>query len=203
VIIEPMTIQDTLAAGPRYALDACALAFGLSHGPTLLLSSMPPWERALRRRIGDHLFATNDPARPSSQAWGGAVWLEPPWRGWRAQLAEIRHELPRGGLLSIVLSLPLALLQQERRPLGLGMKPAGLLQLRSTLVDNGFWIERAFGFHTLVWSVARGIVQWIGQWRPDLADRLHFAIRRSFATRGLGIAMAATGLIEARAGMRP
>jgi hypothetical protein len=106
-------------------------------------------------------------------------------------------------LLSIVLSLPLTLLQQERRPLGLGMTPAGLLQLRTTLIDNGFWIERAFGFHTFVWSVARRVVLRIGQWRPDIADRLQFAIRPTFATRGLGIALAATGLIEARAGMRP
>src|SRR5947209_7233617 len=107
MISEQPRIQEALAPGPRYALDTCALAYGALQEPTLLLSSKPAWERALRRRIGDQLFMLGDPARPPSQPWVGAVWLEPQRRVWRSGLQLIARELPRGGLLSVVLSLPL------------------------------------------------------------------------------------------------
>ncbi len=39
--------------------------------------------------------------------------------------------------------------------------------------------------------------------RPDWADRLQAAMRRRFVARGLAMPLASTGLIQARARMRP
>ncbi len=200
---EPTTIEIVVPPGPRYALRACALALGTSRGPALILSAIPRWERALRTRIGDQLFTLDDPSRPPPHAWTAAVWLEPQWRTWRTELEQIRNELPPGGQLTIVLSLPLASLQRSTNCGALGMIPSGIGQLRAALADHGFTLERAFGFQTL-WSSALG---WLAiharSHRPDWSDRLHYVAWRFFTTKGLGLSLAATGLLEARAGMRP
>jgi len=195
--------HDIVPAAPRYALDACALAHGVIGGPVLLLSAKPAWEHALRLEIGDQLFTVDDPDRPVAQAWAGAVWLEPQRRLWREDLNEFARLLPQGGLLSIVLSLPVALVHQSPRAGALGVQPAGLWRLRSALITRGFRVERSFGFQTIWSSVVRWIALRLRSRRPDWSDRLQFAVRRSFATRHYLLPFAAIGLIEARAGMRP
>ncbi len=153
--------------------------------------------------IGDLLFAPGDPDRPTTQAWRGAVWLEPQRRDWRHELDLISHALPRGSLLSIVLSLPLGPLQREVLPTALGVHPIGLWQLRASLHARGFMVERAFGFGA-VWST---FTDWVAvrlrATRPDWSDRLRYAARRGFATRRTTLPFAAVGLLETRAGMRP
>ena len=203
MIADPAALGDLVSPGPRYALDACALAFGTSRGPVLLVSAVPAWERALRRRMGDRLFTVDDPARPTSQAWVGAAWLEPQRDSWQMSLDQIRHELPQGGLLAVVLSLPLAALQTPARPNALGIMPAGIVRLRSALHSHNFKVERTFGFQTILWFVLRELAGRVARRRPDWGDRIHFAMRRSFATWGLALAATTTGLIEARARMRP
>ena len=201
--VEPTTIDIGGPAGPQYALHACALALGASRGPTLLLSTIPHWERALRTWIGDQLFTINDPTRPPEQAWVGAVWLEPQRRTWRIDLERIKAELPPGRQLSIVLSLPLALLQRGSSLGALGLLPSGIRQLRAALIDGGFSVEHAFGFQT-AWSVALDkLALRMRSPRPDWSDRLRYAARRYFTTRGFALPLAMAGLIEARAGMRP
>lgn len=203
VITEAPLIQQPTPPGQRYALDACAVAFGSLRGPVLLISHRPTWGPALRRRIGDQLFGVDDPARPAAQAWIGAVWLEPPRRTWMDDLDLISRELPRGGLLSIVLSLPFAVFRSPRRPITLGMMPEGLWRLRAMLSRRGFRVERLFGFQTIWWSLLRRFAQSLSYRRPDLTDRLQYAIHGSFAGRELAFPFTTTGLIEARAGMRP
>lgn len=153
--------------------------------------------------IGDHLFTPDDPDRPVSQAWGGAVWLEPQRRGWQHELDLISHALPQGGLLSIVLSLPLARIDRAALPTALGIHPISLWRLRASLHERGFSVERAFGFGT-IWAT---FTDWVGvrlrTQRPDLSDRLRYAARRGFATRRATLPFAAIGLLETRAGMRP
>jgi hypothetical protein len=153
--------------------------------------------------IGDQLFAPGDPDRPTTQAWRGAVWLEPQRRGWQHELDLISRALPHGGLLSIVLSLPLSLLQRDALPTALGVHPIELWRLRASLHARGFTVERAFGFGA-VWST---LTDWIAirlrATRPDWSDRLRYAARRGFATRRATLPFAAVGLLETRAGMRP
>lgn len=195
--------DEALLPGARYALEACALAYGPTRGPTLLLSAMPAWEHVLRLEIGDQLFTRRDPDRPRAQAWAGAVWLEPQQRSWRQELRTLVEVLPHGGLLSIVLSLPLAVFQRKRSSDALGTQSMGVLRLRAALKGQGFKIERVFGFQTIWSSLLRRIALRLQPYRPDWSDRLRYATRRSFATRRYTIPFAAIGLIEARAGMRP
>ena len=194
---------DAVPPGPRYALDACALAHGATRGPALLLSAVPAWEHVLRLEIGDQLFAIDAPDRPVAQAWMGAIWLEPQWRSWRADLDRIARLLPDGGLLSIVLSLPVAFWQREAPAGALGVHASGLWWLRATLRRRGFKVERMFGFQTIWSSALRWVAFGLRSRRPDWSDRLRYAVGRSFATRRYRLLFAATGLIEARAGMRP
>jgi hypothetical protein len=202
VIAEPVVHQE-LAPGPLYALDACALSFGATRGPILLVSSQPAWEYVLRRRLGDRFFTIDDPERPPAQAWIGAAWLDPQRPLWQGQLQAMSRELPGGSLLSVVQSLPLAALRRTVNPYAVGIVPHRLLQFRTALIQNGFRLERTFGFQTLWWIVLGRIAARLETTRPDLGDRLHFAMRRGFATRGPALVFAMTGLIEARAGMRP
>ena len=201
--IEAVTLQESVPAGPRSALHACALALGATRGPTLLLSSVPQWEAVLRKAIGDRLFTLNDPARPAAQAWVGAVWLEPHWRTWRSDLRLLLGELPRGTLLSVVTSLPGAFLAGSPRTTALGILPLGVWSLRCELRSHGFRIERSFGFHTPSWTALSWIAKMLRVRRPDWSDRMHDLLRRQFAAHGLGLPLATTGLIQARAGMRP
>jgi hypothetical protein len=169
----------------------------------LLQSAAPEWEYALRSRIGDQLFTPDDPGRPRAQAWVGAVWLEPQWTSWRAELQEIAAALPGGGLLSIVTSLPLALLRSEGHPSALGLRPSGWWRLRSGLLKAGFRVERVFAFHTPWWSMLRWLAARLGPRRPDWSDRIQSVMRYRFATRSFVVPLATTGLIQARTRMRP
>ncbi len=196
-------VHHELAPGPRYALDTCALSFGATRGPILLVSSQPTWEHVLRRRLGDRFFTIDDPERPPAQAWIGAAWLEPQRATWSDQLQALSLELPSGSLLSIVQSLPLSALRRSFNPAAVGVLPYGFLRFRSTLLQSGFRLERTFGFQTLWWSVIRRVATRFDLTRPDISDRLQFAMRRGFATQGPAMAFAMTGLIEVRAGMRP
>jgi hypothetical protein len=153
--------------------------------------------------IGDQLFTPDDPDRPVSQAWDGAVWLEPQRRGWRRELDAITRALPQGALFSIVLSLPLALVQRQALPSALGVHPLGLWQLRSSLHARGFKVERAFGFNAIWSTLSDWIAVQLRAQRPDWSDRLRYAARRGFATRRATLPFAAIGLLEMRAGMRP
>ena len=138
--------------------------------------------------------------RPPQQGWASAVWLEPQRRSWRVDLERIKTELPQGGQLSIVLSLPLAWLQRGSSLRALGLLPGGVQQLRAALIERDFSVERAFGFQT-AWSIALGgLATRMRPHRPDWSDRLRYAARRYFTTRGFGLRLAVTGLIEARAG---
>jgi hypothetical protein len=202
VIAEPFVRQE-LAPGPLYALDACALSFGATRGPILLVSSQPSWEHMLRRRLGDRFFTVDDPERPSAQAWVGAAWLEPQRTMWRDHLVIISRELPSGSLLSVVQSLPLTVFGRATSPGAVGITPNGVARFRHALTRQGFRIERAFGFQTLWWIALRRVAARLARYRPDISDRIQFAMRRGFATRGPILALAMTGLIEARAGMRP
>ncbi len=200
---ETAAIHDALPPGPRSALHACALALGASRGPTLLRSAVPQWEATLRSRIGDQLFAPADAGRPAAQAWVGAVWLEPQRQTWRAELGEIAAELPGGGLLSIIVSLPLAFLHGGGSPASLGMLPSGAWQLRRGLTRSGFRVERTFAFHTPRSSMLHWLATRLRSRRPDWSDRVHSAMRRRFAASDFILPLATAGLIQARAGMRP
>ncbi len=202
MIAEPH-VQHNLPPGPRFALDACALSFGATRGPILLVSSQPTWEHILRSRLGDRFFTLDDPDRPPAQAWIGAAWLEPQRPIWREQLQALARELPGGSLLSIVQSLPLSVLRQAFNPAAVGIVPFELLGFRATLIQHGFRVERTFGFQTLWWSLLRRVAARIEPSRPDISDRLQFAMRRGFAMTAPALAFAMTGLVEARAGMRP
>ena len=199
---QPISMQTPVPRGVRYALDACALALGATRGPALIVSAMPAWEHALRARIGNRLFTIDDPARPAAQAWVGAVWIEPQRRDRRADLEAISSELPPGGVLSVVLSLPLAFLRRVSSRSALGTLPTGLWRLRGALIEQGFRVEHAFGFQT-IWS---STLRWIAlsmRLRPDWSDRLQHATGRIFVTHRSLLPFATTALIEARAGMRP
>ncbi len=203
VSAEVVTIHEHLPDGPRSALHACALALGATRGPTLLISSVPQWESVLRTELGDRLFTRDDPARPTAQAWIGGVWLEPHWRTWRSELRLLLAELPRGALLSIVTSLPAAFLRGSARANALGVRPTGFWWLRRALRSHSFRIERSFGFQTPWWSALGWIAERLQARRPDWSDRVQYLMRRRFATADLWLPFATTGLIQARAGMRP
>ncbi len=203
MIAEPVFLENNVPPGPRFALQACTLALGASSGPTLLRSTLPQWERVLRGRIGDQLFTLDDPARPAARAWAGAVWLEPQRGTWSGDLQEIAREIPRGALLSIVLSLPLSLLRGDVSPRALGARPSGLWLLRAGLYRHGFRVERAFSFQTPWWSGLRFLAARLRLSRPDLSDRVQYLMRRHFAAGKWVLPISAAGLIEARAGMRP
>jgi hypothetical protein len=202
VSAEPTAIRDGLPPGPYYALRACAVTFGALRGPILLRSSMPDWEQALRNRIGDQLFTADDPGRPQARAWIGAVWIEPQVATWHGELREITAELPGGALLSIVVSLPRAFFLYRGTKRALGARPSGLWQLKRALIAYRFRIERSFGFHTPWWSMLQWIADQLRARRPDLSDRFHDAVSRRFASSSL-LPLSATGLVQARAGMRP
>lgn len=172
-------------------------------GPTLLLSSAPRWESVLRNEVGDRLFTLDDPGRPAAQAWIGAVWLEPHLQTWRSELRLLLAELPRGALLSVVTSLPAAVLRGAARVTALGALPIGFWWLRRELRSHSFRIERSFGFHTPWWSALGWIVEMLQARRPDWSDRLQYLMRQRFATADLWLPFATTSLIQARAGMRP
>ena len=203
MIGEPIFLENSVPPGPRFALQACALALGASSGPTLLRSTLPDWEQVLRGRVGDQLFTLEDPARPAARAWSGAVWLEPQRGTWKRELQEITRELPRGALLSIVLSLPLAFLRGDAPHRALGARPSGIWRLRAELYLHGFRVERAFSFHTPWWSGLRWLAARIRMHRPDLGDRVQYLMRRHFAAGKWLLPISGAGLIEARAGMRP
>ena len=203
MIPKPQAIAEELALGPRYALEVCALSLGASQGPAILVSAVPTWERALRTRVGEQLYALGASVRPEGQAWIGAVWLEPQRSTWQAELEGVARELPRGALLSVVLSLPLAVLRGQARPAALGTGLGGIWHLRAMLGAQSFRIERTFGFHTLWSSVLHRVARRIRARRPDWSDRLQHVMRHTFVRSGLALPLGTTALIEARAGMSP
>lgn len=201
--VEPTAIQNGLPPGPRFALNACALALGASRGPILLRSAAPSWEHTLRARVGDQLFSMEDSGRPRARAWVGAVWLEPQCQGWEEDLKILTEQLPGGAALSIVASLPLTMLYRPANPRPLCATPRGLWQIRRGLAQHGFRIERAFGFHTLWWSGLRWTAARLRLWRPDLSDRVHHIMRRRFVVPSVLLPFATAGLFQARAGLQP
>ncbi len=200
---ETTAIQDALPVGPRYALDVCAIALGASRGPILLRSSEPRWEYTLRGRVGNQLFMLDDPSRPRARPWVGAVWIEPRRQGWHDDLRAFADHLPGGTILSIVTSLPLAVLQQPVNPRALCLSPLGVWRLLNDLASYGFRVERAFGFHPPWWSALQWIATRIRGRRPDWSDRVQHMMRRRFVAPRLAVPLATAGLIQARAGMRP
>lgn len=130
-----------------------------------------------------------------------ALWIEPLVESWRSELEAISSWLPTGAKFYIIASRPLASFLPERsgwqgRPLG--VRVGGLRQLHRSLIASGFRISSSYGIHNPAatgLNIIGNIAEYFG--RPDTGDRLRFAARLRYCTRGSLAAFSAVSLIEA------
>lgn len=175
----------------RYALDAAMSALD-DKNASIVLCNVPKLMGEITQRL---ILRTEGPSP-------GALWVEPIVETWRAELQALVAALPDGAAVAIIISRPLALLLPLLHPRNrrlLGLQPAGVQQLCRALPRNGLVLERAYGIHSLYAIALNTLSQQCERWgRPDLGDRLHFAARLKYCTRGHFAGLSTTALLVAR-----
>jgi hypothetical protein len=176
----------------RYALDASMSVLAGAHRPAVLCN-VDELLGEVRQRISGWFDGYGADA---------ALWVEPLADTWQADLAALSQVLPTGSVLAIIASRPLARLLPERQSWSgqpLGIAPGGVGQLQRALTKAGFVVKRNYGFHSAFAIGLNLLSQPFERWRrPDLGDRLHYAARLCYCTRGLLAGMATVSLLLAR-----
>ncbi len=124
----------------RVALDA-ASAWLFAESPTRLLGAPGSQREQTLPRLS---YAENPP-------WRSGLWLDPQREDWETVLGSISHDLPSGGRLAVLLSLPLSRRLPGRSSQGdqpLGLERHGPEEFRAGLDKNGFRLQDIFGLHT-------------------------------------------------------
>lgn len=186
-----MTVATTPPLDYRYALDAVMPAYARASGASVLCN-IPELSAELDYRgirVGSAGSATT------------ALWIEPLIDSWSAELDSLAAQLAAGGRLYVIASRPLAAVLPERRGWHgqpLGVRPGGLRRLQSSVRGRGFRITACYGIHGPA-SIGLNCLAWVASaaGRPDVGDRLQFAGRLRYCTRGLRSALSAVSLIAA------
>lgn len=175
----------------RYALDAAMTLL-----PQQTASLVRCDIAALHSEVAQRLPSGIEPPAPT------ALWVEPMARSWQRDLAELAENLLSGGTLIIVTSRPLAWFLPERRDwesLPLGIKPGGLKVLRREIKQTQLVLLQEYGIHTLTAMMLNQLGRLATRsGRPDHGDRLEFAARLRYCSRGYLSHFATVSLLKAR-----
>lgn len=174
----------------RYALDAAMAVCG-GRAP-LVHSHLPELTSEVRWRIPK-------PAEPGQADI--VLWIEPLLGTWKAELRELRRQLPLGGRLITVASRPLARRLPERRlwnQRGLGLQAGGITRLLRSVVEDGLRVEACYGMHSATSIVLNQLAECVARFRPALGDRLQFAARLRYCSTGPFSAFSTVALVVAR-----
>lgn len=159
----------------RFALDAASAFLGGKTGSVEIWNNLPALDEELEDRWGE---------RASVSAAPNILWVEPLAGDWQTRLEGLA-EARETKTLVIINSGFLAARLPERQGWPVPASFGQLRRFRQALKSCGFKSDRIFGVHTLASILLNQISHQIGRFgRPALADRLQFAARQSYCSRG-------------------
>lgn len=176
----------------RYALDA-AMSIIAGNTPTLVQCHIPELAGEVRQRI---------PYWSEGERASACLWVEPMSGSWMNELKRIEHTLAASSPLIVIASRPLAALLKERYSWGgkpLGLQYGGLSKLCRAIASSSFVLETSYGIHSILAVTLNQLSQTATSFgRPDLGDRLHFAMRLRYCTTGPFATLSTVALLISR-----
>jgi hypothetical protein len=175
----------------RSALDAISPLYQGQTAP-VVICNLPELANELENRFCDE---------PGPSCLASVIWIEPLVETWNRELRDLSARLAEDGTLYIIASRPLARLLPERRAWTgnpLGLRFSGSWKLHAALRQAGFDIHSRYGFHGLQ-SIGLNLIGavLVRLGRADLADRLQFAARLRYCTRGVLSGFSTVSLVAA------